>query len=211
MLMTIAFLPFAALAAAYIASTLKPAKRRPLISIAGGSFISVLGALGGYALRPALQSGYVRFNSRYAGDIHAVLAQNPLRYWAIVFVLYAMFVLLAGFGFAMIGLCFRKGAAIHADLTKGARGNTRLKQILPHAPDIEQDAACQAGQDTPPGMHSMALQRCRAHSKRAGVAGSIGGECCGAGGDAAARGQPRRCTRMRVHRAIRRVARPFRL
>jgi hypothetical protein len=111
MLMTIAFLPFAALAAASIASTLKPAKRRPLIFIAGGCFISVLGALGGYALRPALQSGYVRFNSRYAGDIHAGLAQDPLQYWAIVLVLYAMFVLLAGFGFAMMGLCFRKGAS----------------------------------------------------------------------------------------------------
>ncbi|WLA04670.1 hypothetical protein [Xanthomonas translucens] len=111
MWMTIVFLPFAALAAAYIASTLKPAKRRPLIFIVGGSFISVLGALGGYALRPALQSGDVRFNSRYAGDMHAVLAQDPLQYWAIVLVLYAMFVLLAGFGLAMIGLCFRKGAS----------------------------------------------------------------------------------------------------
>ncbi len=109
MLMTIAFLPLAALAAVYVAPTLKPVKRRPLIFIAGGSFMAVFGAMGGYALRPALQSGDVHFNSRYAGDIHAVLAQDPWQYWAIVLVLYAMFVLLAGFGFAMIGLCFRKG------------------------------------------------------------------------------------------------------
>lgn len=80
MWMTIVFFPFAALAAAYIASTLKPAKRRPLIFIAGGSFISVLGALGGYALRPALQSGDVHFKSKYAGDMHAVLAQDSLQY-----------------------------------------------------------------------------------------------------------------------------------
>jgi hypothetical protein len=66
--------------------------------------------MGGYALRPALQSGDVHFNSRYAGDLGAVLAQGPLQYWAIMLLLYAMFVLLAGFGFAMIGLCFRKGA-----------------------------------------------------------------------------------------------------
>jgi hypothetical protein len=109
MLMTIAFFPLAALAAVYVASTLKPAKRRPLIFIAGGSFMSVLGTMGGYALRPALQSGYVHFNSRYAGDIRAVLAQDPWQYWAIMLVLYAMFVLLTGFGFATIGLCFRKG------------------------------------------------------------------------------------------------------
>jgi uncharacterized membrane protein len=110
MSMTIAFFPLAALAAVYIASTLKPAKRRPLIFIAGGSFVAVFGAMGGYTLRPALQSGSVHFNSRYAGDIRAVLAQDPWHYWAIVLVLYAMFVLLAGFGFAMIGLSFRKGA-----------------------------------------------------------------------------------------------------
>ena len=108
-LMTIAFLPLAVLAAGCIARTLKPTKRRPLIFVAGGSFMSILGAMGGYALHPALQSGYVHFNSRYAGDIRAVLAQDPWQYWAIVLVLYAMFVLLAGFGFAMIGFCFRKG------------------------------------------------------------------------------------------------------
>gem|GEM_PF-4917305 len=70
--------------------------------------MSVLGAMGGYALRPALQSGYIQFNGRYAGDIRAVLAQDPWQYWATVLVLYATFVLLTGFGFAMIGL-LRKG------------------------------------------------------------------------------------------------------
>jgi hypothetical protein len=108
MLMTIAFLPLAALAAVYVAPALKPAKRRSSIFIVGGSFMAVFGAMGGYALRPALQSGYVHFNSRYAGDIRAVLAQDPWQYWAIVLVLYAMFVLLTGFGLATIGLCFRK-------------------------------------------------------------------------------------------------------
>lgn len=106
--MTIAFLPFAALAAAYIAPTLEPPKRRPLIFVAGGSFMSVLGAMGGYALRSPLQSGYVHLNGRYAGDIHAVLAQDPWQYWAIVLLLYVVFLLLTGFGFAMLAL-LRKG------------------------------------------------------------------------------------------------------
>lgn len=108
LLMTIAFLPLAAVVGTCIFRILRPPKHRPLIFFAGGSFMLLFGALFGFALRPALQSGVVHFTSRRLGEIHAASAHEPLEYWATVLMLYIIAVFLAGFGFAGFGLCFRR-------------------------------------------------------------------------------------------------------
>ncbi|MCC4595788.1 hypothetical protein NRY95_01555 [Xanthomonas campestris pv. phormiicola] len=108
--MFIAFLVLSILVAVPIARTLRPPKHSPLIFATGGSFMFLLGTMGGWALRQDLQSGYVHFNGRLLGEVHAVSMQQPLKYWMIVLMLYALSVSIAGFGLAGIGLCFRKKA-----------------------------------------------------------------------------------------------------
>lgn len=103
-----AFFPLAAGVAWRLLPTLRPARHRPLFFVIGGLLMLVLGAFAACALRPAVASGVIHFSSRRVGEVHAVLANDPVGYWVAVLLLYAAGVFLAGFGFAGIGLCFRK-------------------------------------------------------------------------------------------------------
>ncbi|WP_185821447.1 hypothetical protein [Xanthomonas sp. GW] len=52
------------------------------------------------------------------GAVHAVAAQAPVQYWVLVLTLYALSVLIAGWGVAAFALCVR-GAP--ADTTRSIR------------------------------------------------------------------------------------------
>lgn len=65
--------------------------------------------MSGFALRSNLQTGSIGFDGRYLRGIHATSAEQPMEYWGVVLVFYAVSVLIAGFGLAAIGLSFRKG------------------------------------------------------------------------------------------------------
>lgn len=109
--LAIAFIPLAAAVARALLPMLKPPRYRPLFFVMGGLFMLAFGLLTAYTLRPALASGVIRFSSRHLGEVHAISAQEPMEYWAVVLLLYAIGVFFAGFGFAGVGLCFRKGQA----------------------------------------------------------------------------------------------------
>ena len=108
LLMVIAFLPVAALAGTRIFPTLKPRRHSPLAFVSGGFLMLFFGVMIGFPLRSYLQSGVVHFPSRHFGEIHAASAEEPLAYWAVMLLLYAIAVFLAGFGLASFGLCFRE-------------------------------------------------------------------------------------------------------
>lgn len=102
LLLTVAFVPLSVFAGVRIFRGLRPPKHRPLTFIVGGTFTLILGAMSGFAQRSNLQSGSIDFDGRYL-DVHATSAQQPVEYWLAVLMLYAVSVLIAGFGLALIG------------------------------------------------------------------------------------------------------------
>lgn len=108
LLLAIAFIPLAAIAARRVHPTLKPPSHRPVLFFFLGAFLLLFGALGGYALRPFLQSGVVQFTSRRLGEIYASSSLQPLEYWLVILTLYGLAVLVSSVGLAGLGLSFRK-------------------------------------------------------------------------------------------------------
>lgn len=103
-----AFFPLAAGVAWGLLPRLRPPRHRPLFFVIGALLMLAFGTFAACALRPAFASGVIHFSGRRLGEVHAVLANDPVTYWAAVLLLYAVGVFLAGFGFAAIGLLFRK-------------------------------------------------------------------------------------------------------
>jgi hypothetical protein len=108
LLLAIAFIPLAAVAARRIFPTLKPPSHRPVLFFLFGALLLLFGVIGGYALRPFLQSGVVQFTSRRLGDVYANSSQQPLEYWVVILALYGLAILVSAVGLAGLGLSFRK-------------------------------------------------------------------------------------------------------
>ena len=108
LLLTIAFIPLAAIAARQIFPALKPPNHRPVLFFFFGALLFLFGVLGGYALRSFLQSGVVHFTSRHLGEIHASSSQQPLEYWAVILALYGVAIFVSAVGLAGLGLSLLK-------------------------------------------------------------------------------------------------------
>ena len=107
LLLTIAFFPFALLAAWHVYPSLKPPKHKPLLFIFGGAFMSLFGLVAGGALRRNLKSGIIDFTSRSFGEIYATSAGEPVMYWTVAIILYSSAVFLTALGLAFFRLAFR--------------------------------------------------------------------------------------------------------
>lgn len=108
LLLAIAFIPLAAVAARRIFPTLKPPSRRPVLFFFLGAVLFLFGILGGYSLRPFLQSGVVQFTSRRLGEVYASSSLKPFEYWLVILALYSLAVFVSSVGLAGLGLSFRK-------------------------------------------------------------------------------------------------------